>query len=169
MLNKPIEHYHAMATIFGNCLATGKYAKATSDSLQIEATEIQDDPTEVNNGAAEANTSGNAAESSRSKPPQAKRARTCDADDDRMIPLITKSLDRLAAAIEKSSDSSAFATEILEDLWDNLSSLPGFEQEHLAHYYAYLCENVCIAKAFLNLDLTAKIVWVTTYISNHFK
>ena len=43
-LNVPIEHYHEMATIFGNGLATGVYAKGSNDPLGIELTETDNGP-----------------------------------------------------------------------------------------------------------------------------
>ena len=176
MLNKPIEHYHAMSTIFGNCLATGKYTKGTSDPLATEVTDIADDPIDVDSGASptEVNIGNNGAadasvgESSGTKPPR-KRARVsapASVDDDMLLPTITLGLERIASAIEKVGTSSE--STIPAGLWDSLASVPGFDEAHLSHYYAYLCENVGLAKAFMDQSLTGKLVWVTRYVTKHF-
>ena len=77
---------------------------------------------------------------------------------------MTRVLDRLAEAIEKCSRRD---TDVPDDLWANMKSLPGFEQEHLAHYYAYLCENAHVARAFDKLSVPHKTIWVNRYIKNH--
>nr|TKW06618.1 hypothetical protein SEVIR_7G251700v2 [Setaria viridis] len=42
-LNTPIKHYHEMATIFDNSLATSAYAKRANDPLAIEVTETENE------------------------------------------------------------------------------------------------------------------------------
>jgi hypothetical protein len=54
-LNKTIEHYHEMATIHGNSMATGQYAKGLSDPLATEVTTISDDEANKVNKEDEAN------------------------------------------------------------------------------------------------------------------
>jgi hypothetical protein len=34
--NKPLEHYAAMSTIFENSMATGKYAKGSSEPMGVD-------------------------------------------------------------------------------------------------------------------------------------
>jgi hypothetical protein len=47
-LNKPIEHYGEMVTIFGNILATEKFAKGSSEPLGTQVTKNEDECDEVN-------------------------------------------------------------------------------------------------------------------------
>uniref|UniRef100_A0A0A9C9W3 Myb/SANT-like domain-containing protein n=1 Tax=Arundo donax TaxID=35708 RepID=A0A0A9C9W3_ARUDO len=182
-LNTPLEHYNEMATIFGNAMATGKYAKGGSDPLATDVIDLEKDDvtkgithgngaTSEQEGANEATASGNIGEATTShnigvefsgSKPAPKRAKiTCD--DDLGYALIN-SLDKVAKAIEKGATPAE--TELLEGLYDNLMSVPGFEEAHLVHYYAYLCENVVVAKAFNGLSLDNKKIWVARYIKKH--
>ena len=65
-LNTPIEHYHAMETIFGTTTATGKYAKSGNDALSIDIEEEEN---------SEVNISPNIGESPSSKGPPKKKLR----------------------------------------------------------------------------------------------
>ena len=147
-----------MATIFGNSLATGKYAKGSGDPLATEATEIEDDET-GNDGVGATKDDG---ESSAPKP---KRSKSVASEDDSLQATLRAVGERLATAIENAGSTD---NDLPEGLWDNLKNLPGFDETHLSHYYAYLVENVRIARAFNTLNFSNKLVWVSRYISTHF-
>uniref|UniRef100_M8B7L6 Uncharacterized protein n=1 Tax=Aegilops tauschii TaxID=37682 RepID=M8B7L6_AEGTA len=78
----------------------------------------------------EVKTSPNVAESSHPKAPPKRKAKSSGDDDD-----------------------------ILDVLWDKVSTLPDFDEEHLAHYYAHLVDNPKTARAFMKLSQTNKVVW----------
>lgn len=154
-------------------MATGKYAKGANDPIGTDVNEILDDdtpkaPTEdkgkraAGHGSAEEVTISTTCggDTSTSKPP--KRAKISTDDD--MCAVMTTGIKRLAKAIEKAGTAE---TDVPEDLWDNMMDLPGFEEAHLAHYYAHLCENVSLARAFNKLSFSNKLVWVARYISNN--
>ncbi|KAL6598235.1 hypothetical protein ACP70R_046400 [Stipagrostis hirtigluma subsp. patula] len=46
-LNKPLEHFGEMLTIFGNNMATGKYAKGSNEALGIQDTETDTEDCDV--------------------------------------------------------------------------------------------------------------------------
>ncbi|CAN6204577.1 unnamed protein product [Urochloa humidicola] len=106
-LNVPIEHYHEMATIFGNSLATGAYARGSNDPLGTEMIEtdnaLKGTPTEPNEqfGADDGtHLDNNGAESSGTKPPTKKQR---VATDDELVVMISQSLGELSSSIKKAS------------------------------------------------------------------
>lgn len=174
-LNTPIKHYREMATIFVKGMTSSRPAKSSSGPLARDVTEngIENENMDVESDliakcVEEAAVSfsnsdeGDAGDSSGGLPPPPKKAKV--KNDESMLCRMTRMLDRLAEAIEKCSGKD---TDVPPDLWGNMKDLPGFEQEHLAHYYAYLCENPAVARAFYNLSMSPKLVWVTRYIKNH--
>ncbi|PVH32882.1 hypothetical protein PAHAL_9G514100 [Panicum hallii] len=180
-LNCPIEHYHEMATIFGNSLATGAYAKGASDPLASEVTATANASQETKDGA-ETNEQGegspleaeemtfsantNGAGSSGTKPPAAKKHKVAAVEDPNiaMVSIMSEGLGNLAAAIEKVGKED---DGIPEGLYDDMMSIPGFDEAHLDHYYAYLCEHPSLARRFYNMRLSSKMVWVARYIKEH--
>ncbi|PUZ65695.1 hypothetical protein GQ55_3G245300 [Panicum hallii var. hallii] len=129
-LNCPIEHYHEMATIFGNSLVTGAYAKGASDPLASEVTANSNcSPLGADEMIFSANTNG--AGSSGTKPPPAKKHKVAAIEDPNiaMVSIISEDLGNLVVAIEK------------------------VVKEDADHYYAYLCEHPSLARRFYNMRL----------------
>lgn len=154
-----------MATIFGATMATGKYAKSGNDPLSVEVHDIADDEATNESGEVNMSTSANVGESSRTKPP-AKRAKVAVSEDDPLLSVLKFGLERVAVALEKGSGGGE--DELPEGLWDDLASLPGFEEGHLSHYYAHLVDNPKTTRAFATLTLPNKLIWVTRYVMKHF-
>jgi hypothetical protein len=184
-LNNPIEHYREMETIFGNNLATGAYAKRALEPLATEVSETQNPPQETEDGAAtneqqEVSPIGangisyspaiySAAESSGSKPPPAKKAKVANIEDPNaaIVSVMSESIGNLAIAVKDMTKSITADDDILDGLYDDIMGIPGFDDAHLDHYYAYLCEPPSLARAFAKLRLSSKMVWVARYIKEH--
>ncbi|WVZ76056.1 LOW QUALITY PROTEIN: hypothetical protein U9M48_024058, partial [Paspalum notatum var. saurae] len=137
-LNTPIEHYHEMATIFGNSLATGAYAKGANDPLGSEMIEMDiapknasSEPTELHDADGGTQPFNNGAES----PPSKKQKLTTEEE---LIVMISKSLGEVSAAINKLAEPEL---AVPKGLYEELKSIPGFDEAYLDHYYAYLCDN----------------------------
>jgi hypothetical protein len=173
-LNKTIEHYQEMATIQGNSIAIGQYAKGSSDPLATDVTTISDDEANKVNKEDEANTvnkedvaqSHNVGESSVTK---TKRAKTNVGGEDGLQATLMAVGERLAIAIEKDVDKdNDKAKNSAKELWDTMKELPSFGLDFLAHYYVYLIENPHIAMAFQVLERDQKMVWVARYMKATF-
>ncbi|XP_034604907.1 uncharacterized protein [Setaria viridis] len=162
-LNKPLAHYNEMSIIFSNTMATRKYAKSSIDPLGTEDGETEEkEDTPDDNGAS----------SYASKP---KRAKTIiDIEDDSTLVGVLKYVgEKLSNAIEKVAAPTPPpppppADELPEDLFNVLTSLPGFEEAHISYYYAYLVANPHIAKAFYKLPFNHKLNWVAFFIADKF-
>ncbi|XBI58560.1 hypothetical protein VPH35_039776 [Triticum aestivum] len=176
-LNTPIKNYREMASIFVKGMASSRPARSSNESLARDVLENGIENENVNGGtdliakgvegAAMSFTNtdeGDSGDSSGSLPPPPRPKKAKVKNDDSLLCTMTRVLDRLAEAIEKCSRRD---TDVPDDLWANMKGLPGFEQEHLAHYYAYLCENAHVARAFDKLSVPHKTIWVNRYIKNH--
>lgn len=186
-LNIPVEHYHEMAIISGNSSASAAaYVQGSNEPLGVEVTETDSAPavTETGNaptvtgrptcsvpseqfGGDDGTHSGNngAEESSDTKqPPPSKKQRVYTDDD--LVVIMSRSLGELASAIKRLSEQPDLP--VPKGLYEELKSIPGFEEAHLEHYYAYLCENPPLARAFYALpQLSSKVTWVARYVKNH--
>uniref|UniRef100_A0A8I6YIR1 Myb/SANT-like domain-containing protein n=1 Tax=Hordeum vulgare subsp. vulgare TaxID=112509 RepID=A0A8I6YIR1_HORVV len=154
-LNTPIEHYRAMATIFGTTAASGINARSGNDLLSID---VEDEE----NG--EVNTSPNVAESSHPKGPPKKKAKVVKVLEDPLVTTLNYGFKLVADALLKSGDDD----DIPAELWDEVCKLGEFDEEHLAHYYAHLVDNLKTAKAFMTLSQTNKSVWLSRYVKKNF-
>ena len=84
-----------------------------------------------------------------------------------MATVVSESLGNLATAIKDMTKAVNADDEISDGLYEDMMGIPGFEEAHLDHYYAYLCEHPSLARAFAKLSLSSKMVWVARYIKEH--
>ncbi|KAM0860437.1 hypothetical protein ACQ4PT_046563 [Festuca glaucescens] len=159
-LNKPIEHFEEMATIHGGSMATGQFARGSSEPLASNNVVHRDE--EVAATPDEVGQSQNVGESSAPKP---KKAKTNPSVDERLQATLLACSERLVVAIEKTASTNNNSPL---ELWENMKTLPGFGLDFLAHYYAYLVENPRIAMAFQVLENDQKMIWVARYVKNSF-
>ncbi|KAE8798331.1 putative nuclease HARBI1 [Hordeum vulgare] len=145
-LNTPIEHYRAMETIFMQKTATGKNARSGNDDLSIE---IEDD----DNG--EVNMSPNVGESSNPNEPAKKKAKVVKNKDDLLMTTLQDGFKLVAAALVKSAGDD---DTIPDDLWEVVSGTIGFAEGYLAHYYAHLVDNPKLARAFMSLSDSNRLI-----------
>jgi hypothetical protein len=146
-----------MATIHGGSMATGQFARGSSEPLASNNVIHLDE--EV---AAMPDESQNAGESSVPKP---KKAKTNPSTDDGLQATLLACSERLAIAIEKTVSADNHSPL---ELWGSMKTLPGFGLDFLAHYYAYLVENPRTATAFQVLEKDQKMIWVARYVKNTF-
>ena len=143
-----------METIFGSTTATGKYAKSGNDPLSIDLEE-----------ESEVNTSPNVGESAGKAPPK-KKAKLVHMEDDPLVTTLKDGFKMMAEALAKSGGDD---DDIPDSLWDALKELNGFDDDHIAHYYAHLVDSPKIAKAFMSLSKANKLVWVGRYMEKVFE
>src|SRR6266542_2799517 len=145
-----------MATIFGNSMATGKYAKGSSDPLGTEQGGDTEEGEEarVNDGLSTPDDNGESSTASRPK-----KAKTVDNEEEGLIGVLKYVGDKLSVAIEKIAGPTPPPAEndVPEDLFETLTSLPGFEETHISDYYAYLVANPHITRAFYKLPFNYKL------------
>jgi hypothetical protein len=106
----------------------------------------------------------NVGESSAKTPPK-KKAKLVHIEDDPLVTTLKDGFKMMADAIAKFGvDDDA----VPDNLWDALAALKGFDEDHVAHYYAHLVDNPKTAKAFMTLKLESKLVWLSRYVHKTF-
>ncbi|VAH41536.1 unnamed protein product [Triticum turgidum subsp. durum] len=145
-----------MASIYGTMGAKGQNARSGNDVISIDLEEEE-------NG--EVNTSPNVGESFDPKAPPKKKAKVKHVVDDPLVITLKDGFKFVAEAIVKSSGDD---DDIPDNLWDVISTLPDFDEEHLAHYYAHLVDNPKTARAFMKLTQINNSVWVSRYVKKNF-
>ena len=151
-----------MLTIFGNSVATGQYAKGSNEPLATEVEDSDIAQVEPDNGAT-ATADDNGASSSATKP--SKRAKIADHEEDGLIRAFKDTGEMIAHAIEKAATGD---NALPHDLFQNVFSLPGFDDIHKSFYYAYLVEKPHVARAFNALPFDYKISWLAKFVSKTF-
>jgi hypothetical protein len=68
-----------------------------------------------------------------------------------LICTVTEAFKTLSDAIKQSAPQPR--PVIPPNLWSVMKEIPVFQREHIAHYYGYLCENLVLAYAFLEMGL----------------
>ncbi|OEL28717.1 hypothetical protein BAE44_0010264 [Dichanthelium oligosanthes] len=156
-----------MATIFGKSMATGQYAKGSSDPLGTEHGGDTEEGEEVRANDGVSTPDDNGASSFASRP---KKAKTVDNEEECLIGVLKYVGEKLSIAIEKIAVPTPPTAEndVPEDLFETLTSLPGFEESHISAYYAYLVANPHIARAFYKLPFNYKLNWFAMYVSDKF-
>ncbi|KAJ1254315.1 hypothetical protein BS78_K089800 [Paspalum vaginatum] len=145
-LNKPLEHYGEIQTIFGNSMATRKFAKDSNATLGVE--DVENDVEEtcghdvsdatIDHGATSAN--------------KLMKARVAEIEEKGFLNIFKSVGDNIAKAIEKVAappTSPPHSDELPDDLFDMVLSIPGFQGTHSDLYFQYLVANPNIGKAFV--------------------
>ena len=149
-----------MQIIYGDRLATGKYAKGSSEPIGISATSMNcDEEDEENNEGTSA-----------TKP--AKKQKKYPNEEEGLISILGRVGSELAAAIVTAGEKSAPQPpldEILDDLYETLLGMEGFSEAQIAHYFAFLVENPKSAKAFMKMGHTGQQTWMARYINKEWK
>uniref|UniRef100_A0A0A9GC90 Uncharacterized protein n=1 Tax=Arundo donax TaxID=35708 RepID=A0A0A9GC90_ARUDO len=151
-----------MLKIFGNSVATGKYAKGSNEPLATEVEDSDKGQEEIENGATGTD-EVNGASSSATRP--SKRAKIVESDEEGLIGAFKAGTERIAVAIEKAAKGD---NELPPDLFHNVVSLPGFNDTHKSFYYAHLVEKPHMARAFNGLPFDYKLSWLAKFVSETF-
>ncbi|XP_014661166.2 uncharacterized protein LOC101777193 [Setaria italica] len=162
-LNKPLENYAEMETIFGKDMATGKFAKDSSAPLGTEDGDTEDGAA---NGTEE-DPSSAFEEGATSNARPNKRAKIVESAEEGLIGAFNRVGDKLAMAITQVAKSN---NELPEDLFDKVNSLSvsGFNDLQISTYYAHLVANPLIGKAFYGLPFQHQLHWMAMFVSERF-
>lgn len=139
-------------------MATGKYAKGSSEALGTSDAEAENDDTD---GNVPSPPDDNGASSSATRPN--KRAKTANNEEEGLIGAFNSSSKRLAKAIKEAAED-----DVPEDLLETLQNIPGFDDTQKAYYYAYLVQNPRMGRRFPTLPLTYQISLLAKYVTETF-
>ncbi|OEL38899.1 hypothetical protein BAE44_0000083 [Dichanthelium oligosanthes] len=158
-LNKHLQYYGDLATIFDNSVAMVQYAKSSNEPLGTGGCE-ENDRRDKGAGATNKETG---ATSSSTRP--SKRAKIMDSDIDCLVGAFDRASEKLATAIKGAATADK---DIPKSLFEIVDNLLGFEHIHKSLHYAHLVDNPHIARAFISLPFDHKITWVTKFVTDKF-
>ncbi|KAK3165142.1 hypothetical protein QOZ80_1AG0029430 [Eleusine coracana subsp. coracana] len=175
-LNKPIENYKQMMTIFGTDLATGKYAMGSNEALGTPfadsasgssgvKTEPFDEEKVVKSVEEMAKAMGEASkEVTSAGPPPNKRRRTAMTEEDSVVLCsMTEAVKDVAAAIRETK-VEAFNPE----LYGAVMYMPGFSEEALICAFSHLVDNKAQGDAFVQMTEPHRVLWLRTWLAKHY-
>ncbi|KAK3127416.1 hypothetical protein QOZ80_7AG0572990 [Eleusine coracana subsp. coracana] len=177
-LNRPIENYKEMMTIFGTGLATGKYAIGSnealgttfSDASSVRKSETFDEADkaaraidEMAKAMGESMTSREGREVT-SAGADRKRRRAALTDDDTIaLNNMIDAVKNVAAAIRETK------VEVLNpDLYDAVMYQPGFTEEALISAFSHLVDNEAQGDAFAKMTKNHCVLWLRTWLAKHY-
>ena len=163
-----------METIFGNGLATGKYAMGSNEALgspsdfadgfvktepcdEDKAAKVMEDAAKVFAEACKENKEGNSG-------PSNKRKRCVLTEEDHVVFTgMTEAVKDVAAAIRETK------VEVVNpDLYGAVKYMPGFTEEALIIAFSHLVDNKAQGDAFVNMSDSHRVLWLRTWLAKHY-
>ncbi|KAK3158115.1 hypothetical protein QOZ80_2AG0133090 [Eleusine coracana subsp. coracana] len=169
LLNKPIENYKEMELIFGNGLATGKFAMGSSEPLgspsDFAKSSLKTDEVkgfgEPSKNATGGTVSGSGPSGSGASN---KRKRGMITNDDiQVMSVMTAAVNNMAQAIHETKVEDSHP-----DLYGVVMFMPGFTEEALIVAYSHLLDNRAHGTAFVNMTDTHHVLWMRTFLAKHY-
>ncbi|KAK3144372.1 hypothetical protein QOZ80_4AG0312190 [Eleusine coracana subsp. coracana] len=155
-LNKPIENYKQMMTIFGTSLATGNSGLKTEPFDEEKVVKSVEEMAKAMGEASKEVTSAG--------PPPNKRRRTAITEEDSVVLCsMTEAVKDVAAAIRETK-VEAFNP----DLYGPVMYMPGFTEEALICAFSHLVDNKAQGDAFVQLTKPHRVLWLRTWLAKHY-
>jgi hypothetical protein len=139
-------------------VATGQYAKSSSEPLAIRGFRNKGDNVTDTDAVDENVTTSSSGRS-------AKKAKLSESDVDLLISAFERSSERLATAMMESAN--VYKT-LSVGLFATVDIILGFDLLHKSMYFAHLVKNPNEARAFMQLPLDYKLTWITKFVSDNF-
>ncbi|XP_020400245.1 uncharacterized protein [Zea mays] len=158
-INKPLPYYGNLATIFGNSVASGCFAKTSNDPLAVDDGEnVQKEGCIATSSAVHEN---DTASTSATKP--SKKAKREENGTEFLVEAFQHATQTLASAIKEAANKPLPA-----GLFEAVDNIPGFEIAHKSKYYSHLVSNPDIAHAFMDVPLLYKVSMITDFVNEKF-
>ncbi|XP_020393896.1 uncharacterized protein [Zea mays] len=171
-LNKPIENYKEMMTIFGTGLATGKYAMGSNEALgspcEVATSSVKTDSLDEDKSGKSVKTDslGEATKDMKegSSGVGNKRKRGVLTDEDTlMLSKMTDAVKDVAAAIRETK------VEVINpDLYVAVMYMPGFSEEALICAFSHLVDNKAQGDAFVHMTDSHRVLWLRTWLAKNY-
>ncbi|KAJ1258462.1 hypothetical protein BS78_10G077000 [Paspalum vaginatum] len=178
-LNKPIENYQQMQIIFGNGLATGKFAMGSNEALGspsdfVESSLLGDGPKSglktmdvsklFEEGTKNHEEAGGASGSSSGATAGQKRKRSMLSEEDTLV------LTGMTAAVNNVADAIRHTKvdEIHPELYGAVMYMPGFTEEALLVAFSHLVDNKAQGVAFVGMSEPHRVLWLRTFLAKYY-
>lgn len=174
-LNKLIENYQQMQIIFGNGLATGKFAMGSNEALGSpsdfvegallgeghksglkteDVSKLFEEGTKNHEEAGGSSGSGGASVGQ-------KRKRSMLSEEDTIV------LTGMTAAVNNVVDAIRHTKvdEIHPELYGAVMYMPGFTEEALLYSFSHLVDNKAQGTAFVGMSEAHRVLWLRTFLT----
>ena len=150
-----------MEVIFGNGLATGKYAMGSSEPLGSPSNfaDSENDHIKLDDMAGKGQPAGPLGSEGGNK-----RKRSMLSEGDILVMQgMTEAVNNVANAIIQTK-----VEDVHPDLYDAIMFMPGFTDEELMSAYEHLLGNKAHGTAFVKMNDSHRVLWLKTYLAKHF-
>ncbi|CAO2170864.1 unnamed protein product [Urochloa humidicola] len=172
-LNAPIVNYKEMEIIFGNALATGKYAMGSNEALGSPSlfydSDVKSEPYDEEKAAKgmEEHAKMFAAvpkEMATGPKEDRKRKRSLLSEEDHAVfSCMTEAVKDVAAAIRETK------VEMLNpELYGVVMYTTGFNEEALIVAFSHLADNKAQGDAFVKMTEAHRVLWLRTWLDKHY-
>jgi hypothetical protein len=164
-------HYKEMETIFGNNLATGKYAMGSNEALgspsDFADSDVKSEPYDEEKAAKgmeeHAEMFVNVAKEKGDGPSRKRKRSILSEEDHAVLSSMTEVVKDVAAAIRETK------VEVLNpDLYGAVMYMEGFSEEALIVAFNHLTDNKAQGDAFVNMNDGHYVLWLRTWLAKHY-
>ncbi|KAJ1289166.1 hypothetical protein BS78_02G143500 [Paspalum vaginatum] len=153
-------------TIFGNSMATEKFAKDSNASLS--AKDVENDIEEIHRHDVSDATADHGATYANKQ----KIARVAEIEEEGFLNIFKSVGDNIAKAIKKVAapppPPPPPSDELPNDLFNMVLSFSGFQGPHCDLYFGHLVANPHISRAFYKIPFAFKLTWISSFVSERF-
>ncbi|XP_012704411.1 uncharacterized protein LOC101757975 [Setaria italica] len=172
LLNKPIENYQQMQIIFGNGLATGKFAMGSGEALgspsdfaessvKVESNAMKVD--DVPKIFGEAPKTQNASVGSGSNAGNKKKRCMLSEGDIVVMTGMTDAVNNITNAILQTK-----IKDVHPELYGVVMFMPRFIEEALMAAYSHLLDNKAHGTVFVKMNDSHRVLWLRTFLAKHY-
>jgi hypothetical protein len=160
-----------METIFGNNLATGKYAMGSNDALgspsDFSNFDVKSEPYDEEKAAKgmeeHAKMFADVAKEMGTGPSRKRKRSILSEEDHVVFSSMTEAVKDVAAAIRETK------IEVLNpDLYGAVMYNEGFTEEALIVAFSYLADNKAQGDAFVKMSDAHRVLWLRTWLAKHY-
>jgi hypothetical protein len=170
-LNKPIENYQQMLVIFGNGMATEKYAMGSNEPLCSPSdwaeSALKTDSTDVtkdSKGAEEFGKMALDAPKGADVAVGSKRKRSMLTEEDTLVlSSVTDVVNNVAEAIH-----STKVDEVHPNLYSAVMFMPGFTEEALIVAFSHLVDNKAQGTTSVGMSHSHCVLWLRTFLAKNY-
>jgi hypothetical protein len=170
-LNTPVRFYTKMDAIFGNALATGRFALGSGEALRQNqadsvAAKVDGSPLTPTTGdkAPTAPTKGSKVTEVPSSAAGGKRKRGNFSEEEMlMLTNMSDAVNNMANALRETG-----LAHVDDNLYLAVMEMPGFFEEALIVAYTSLLDNKAQGRGFVNMTDAHRTIWLRTFLAKNY-
>ena len=163
--------YDEMESIFGNGMATGRFAVGSNEALGVNSYQADSGLGKVegplgNHGGVEKTEQGEGSRATEllTSDGGRKTKRACFSEEEVLIMTnMTNAVNNVANALRETGPAHVDA-----DLYHAVMDMPGFSEEALIVAFSHLLDNKAKAIAYVKMVDSHRVLWLRTFLAKHY-